>query len=116
MTAASNETCSLIVEKVINIIGGKWAFLVIAHLKDGPLRFNQLKRKISAISTQSLTVVLKHLEQNGLVLREAFPTVPVTVEYSLTEKGADFVRILEEMYNWGVKWEIIKPTVPDTEL
>lgn len=104
----------MIVEKAINIIGGKWAFLVIAHLKDGPLRFNQLKRKISAISTQSLTVVLKYLEQNGLVIREVFPTVPVTVEYSLTEKGADFVRILVEIYNWGVKWDILKSTVTDT--
>lgn len=34
MAATSNESCSLIVEKAINIIGGKWAFLVIAHLKD----------------------------------------------------------------------------------
>ncbi|MBB6214229.1 DNA-binding HxlR family transcriptional regulator [Anaerosolibacter carboniphilus] len=106
MSTTSGEVCSMIVENVINIIGGKWAFLVIAHLNDGPLRFNQLKRNISAISTQSLTVNLRNLEQNGMVLRKVFPTVPTTVEYSLTEKGKDFIRVLEEMYNWGKKWEV----------
>ncbi len=106
MSKASNETCSRITEQVINIIAGKWEFLAIAHLKHGPLRFNQLKRNINSISTQSLTVVLRKLEHTGVVLRKVFPTVPTTVEYSLTEKGKDFISVLEEMHRWGEKWNV----------
>lgn len=102
----SDQICNSIIEKVVGIIGGKWAFLIIGHLSYGPLRFNQLKKNISTVSTQSLTVILRQLEQNGIVIRKVFPTVPVTVEYSLSEKGQDFIRVLKEMYNWGQKWEI----------
>lgn len=53
----------------------------------------------------SLTKTLKHLEKSGMIYRHALPTVPVTVEYSLTDKGQDFQSILEEIRDWGQKWE-----------
>lgn len=89
---------------VLQILGAKWAFLVIAELSKGPKRFNQLHRDAAVIKTQSLTNVLRHLEQNGIVKRKVTPTVPVTVEYSLTEKGMDFQLALKEMDKWAVKW------------
>ncbi|AZN38780.1 winged helix-turn-helix transcriptional regulator [Paenibacillus albus] len=89
---------------VLQILGAKWAFLVIAELSKGPKRFNQLHRDLVVVKTQSLTDALRHLEQNGIVLRQVFPTVPVTVEYSLTEKGMDFQLSLQEMEKWAEKW------------
>lgn len=90
--------------EVIEIIGAKWSFLIIAELNKGPRRFQQLQRDLSVVRTQSLTNALRQLEKNGLVHREVFPTVPVTVEYSLTEKGADFQSALKEMENWAKRW------------
>lgn len=90
---------------VLQVLGAKWAFLVIAELSKGPKRFNRLHRDLAIVKTQSLTDALRHLEQNGIVLRQVFPTVPVTVEYSLTEKGMDFQMALKEMERWAVRWE-----------
>ncbi|MFD0681244.1 MULTISPECIES: winged helix-turn-helix transcriptional regulator [unclassified Paenibacillus] len=90
---------------VLQILGAKWAFLVIAELSKGPKRFKQLHRDLAIIKTQSLTDVLRHLEHNGIVLRKVFPTVPVSVEYSLTEKGMDFKTALKEMDKWAAKWD-----------
>jgi DNA-binding HxlR family transcriptional regulator len=86
------------------VLGGKWSFLVLAQLYIRPQRFNQLRRGLGDINTKSLTDTLRHLEQNEIIQRKVFPTVPVTVEYSLTEKGRDFQAVLLEMYNWGHKW------------
>ncbi|MDQ0112006.1 winged helix-turn-helix transcriptional regulator [Paenibacillus harenae] len=97
--------------EVLQILGAKWAFLVLEELLNGPQRFKQLQRKISIVKTQSLTDTLRHLENNGLVLREVFPTVPISVEYSLTEKGKDFQSALKEMETWVQKWGNSAPAV-----
>lgn len=89
----------------MRILGAKWAILIIAGLSDGPKRFKQLHRELAIVKTQSLTDALRHLEQNGIVRRQVFPTVPVTVEYSLTAKGTDFQTALREMDNWAARWE-----------
>lgn len=100
----SVQECISVIEEVLNVIGGKWSFLVITQLKQGPQRFNQLRRNISSISTQSLTVFLRQLEQHEIIRREVFPTLPVSVEYSLTEKGADYAILIEEIRRCGLKW------------
>ena len=89
---------------VLQILGAKWAFLIIAELSKGPKRFNQLNRDLAIVKTQSLSNALRHLEDSGIVLRQVFPTVPVTVEYSLTEKGMDFKTALQEMERWAARW------------
>ncbi len=99
------KICSNIYE-VLDIIGTKWAFVVIAELYKGPKRFNELKRKLANVKTQSLTNTLRHLEKNSVVRRQVFPTVPVTVEYSLTDKGSDFKSVLMEMNRWAVTWNL----------
>lgn len=104
MADTDKETPSSSICEVLLILGAKWAFLVLDELLKGPQRFNQLHRSISIVKPQSLTDTLRHLENNGLVLRNVFPTVPVTVEYSLTEKGSDFQAALKEMDKWVQKW------------
>ncbi|GGG53713.1 winged helix-turn-helix transcriptional regulator [Paenibacillus radicis (ex Gao et al. 2016)] len=90
--------------EVLQILGAKWALLVLEGLLKGPQRFNQLQRNLAIVKTQSLTDTLRHLEKNGLVHREVFVTVPVTVEYSLTDKGKEFQIALMEMEKWVQKW------------
>lgn len=109
-TAAGSSIC-----EVLQILGAKWAFLVLEALLNGPQRFNQLQRNVSIVKTQSLTDTLRHLEKNGLVLRTVFPTVPVTVEYSLTEKGSDFQAALKEMDKWVQKWGKPQPANESVE-
>lgn len=106
MSASSGQAadCISAIEEVMAVIGGKWSFLVISHLKIEPLRFNELKRRIAGISTQSLTVFLRQLEQQGIVRREVYPTVPVSVEYSLTAKGMDCAAVIEQIRQCGLAW------------
>jgi DNA-binding HxlR family transcriptional regulator len=92
------------VEKTLAVIGGKWAFLVLRELFCGTKRFGELQRKITGISPKALTDTLRHLEEQGVLERHAFATVPVTVEYSLTPKGEDLHQILKEMKLWAAKW------------
>lgn len=94
--------CSI--EKALTIIGGKWSFLILRELYHGPQRFSELRRKLGAVSPKSLTDALRHLEEHGVLSRRAFATVPVTVEYSVTEKGAAFHDVLKEMKKWGALW------------
>lgn len=58
--------------------------LILLALAHGPVRFNAIKRKVEGVSQKVLASTLKSLERNGLVKREAFATLPVTVEYSVT--------------------------------
>lgn len=99
-TAETPDICS-----VLQILGAKWSFLIIAELSKGPRRFQQLHRDLKIVRTQSLTDALRHLEKSGIVRREVFPTVPVTVEYSLTPKGLDFQSSLKEMEKWAARWK-----------
>lgn len=101
----NEEMCFQAIRRALQILGGKWSFLVLAQLYVRPQRFNQLRRQIDDISTKSLTDTLRHLERNEIIQRKVFPTVPVTVEYSLTEKGKEFQAVLFEMYQWGHKWD-----------
>lgn len=95
--------CKKMIEGVSNIFAGKWTFLLLGELHDGPRRFNQLNKAMN-ISTKSLTDTLKHLEKHGIIKRSAYATVPVTVEYSLTPKGKDFDQVLLYMNIWAEKW------------
>jgi DNA-binding HxlR family transcriptional regulator len=102
MGAEDNE-CSI--EKSLRVIGGKWAFLVVRELFfHGTKRFSELKSAINGISSKSLTETLRHLEENNMLSREVYATVPPTVEYQLTPKGEAFNGILHEMKKWGREW------------
>ncbi len=68
---------------------------------DGPIRFNELQRRVSGITQRMLTKQLRDLEAYGLVHREAYPEVPPRVEYSLTETGKTLKPILLNLRKWG---------------
>ncbi|WP_073154229.1 winged helix-turn-helix transcriptional regulator [Seinonella peptonophila] len=94
--------------EVVQIFQIKWANEIINELYKGTKRFKQLQRSLAVVRTQSLTNALRGLEQFGLIHRKVIPTVPTTVEYSLTEKGKDFQQVLAEMNQWVLKWRDMK--------
>ncbi len=102
------QTCSpaeCCVEKTLNVIGGKWSFLILKNLFNGKKRFGELKKLLPKCNSRSMTISLRSLEQNKIISRTVYPTVPVKVEYELTKKGEDLKNIIIAMYLWGDKWE-----------
>ena len=84
-------------------VGGKWTVMVVATLWQGPLRYNEIQRGVEGISQRMLTLALKGLEQDGLVERTIFPTVPPRVDYELTELGRSLIVPLHALYEWAVE-------------
>ncbi|MCW8355495.1 helix-turn-helix transcriptional regulator [Marinomonas pontica] len=80
-----------------------WTLLILGLLRNKVFRFNQIKREIEGISQKVLSQKLKQLERDGLVIRTAFATVPVTVEYRLTDLGHDFAQTIEQFAVWAEK-------------
>jgi DNA-binding HxlR family transcriptional regulator len=68
-------------------ITGRWGILAMVALHEGTLRFNALRRRVSGVSEKMLAQTLQALERDGFVHREAQPTIPPKVEYSLTPRG-----------------------------
>ena len=88
------------VNQILGRMGDKWTILVITMLAEQPRRFNELKRLIGGISQQMLTRTLRALEQDGMVTRTVYPTVPPQVEYALTELGTSLSERLQQLAYW----------------
>ncbi len=87
----------------LELLSGKWKILIImALVVKGRSRFMELARDIGTITPKMLSKELRDLEQNQLVSRTVQPTVPVTVEYALTDYGHTLRPVIEAMRDWGV--------------
>lgn len=84
-----------------SLISGKWAVLILLYLSDGPIRFNELLRKMPKMTHATLSVQLKTLEESGLVQRTQYEAIPPRVEYQLTEMGEKFRPVIAAMEAWG---------------
>lgn len=92
------------IRDVLDRLSDRWTVLVLNELADNETRrFSELRRRIADISPRMLAQTLRHLEQNGLVTRTAFPTVPPRVEYTLTPLGASFLEGVQAMIAWAVE-------------
>lgn len=100
----SEKTCSL--REVLDIIGGKWAMPIIYILSKGKMRFKELERTVEGINTRMLVKELKNMEANGIITREVFPTVPPTVEYTLTVKGEKLLPSIVSLHKWGQEFTV----------
>uniref|UniRef100_UPI0034E970DF winged helix-turn-helix transcriptional regulator n=1 Tax=Enterococcus faecium TaxID=1352 RepID=UPI0034E970DF len=81
---------------------GKWKAVILYHLKDEPKRYNELRKEMPAITEMTLSLQLKQLEKDGLVMRKVYgKKPPVKVVYSLTDFGKSLVPVLEAITKWG---------------
>jgi DNA-binding HxlR family transcriptional regulator len=86
---------------ILDRISNKWSMLILDRLQEETVRFNQLRRDVEGISQKVLSQTLKQLERDGLIRRQAFPTVPVTVEYSITELGRTLSDTVHVLTHWA---------------
>ncbi|MDQ1605804.1 MAG: hypothetical protein QOJ18_171 [Microbacteriaceae bacterium] len=82
---------------VLEHVTGRWGSLVLAALEDGPVRFNDLRRRVDGVSQKSLAQALQALERDGFVTRNQLTVFPLRVEYSLTPSGKDVSAKLLEL-------------------
>ena len=95
------------------LISGKWAVLILLYLEEGPIRFNELLRRMPKMTHATLSVQLKTLEEFGLIRRVQYEAIPPHVEYSLTEIGKKFHPVVAAMETCGN--EYIAQMQGDTE-
>ncbi len=96
----SRPTYDCPVELALDVIGGKWRAVILAHLKERPHHYGELRRKVTGISEKMFGQRLRELQETGLVVRtEVLPHV----EYSLTDEGRSRGPALQALYDWGVE-------------
>ena len=88
------------IEQGMRILGGKWTGSILWHLRDAPVRFNDLARMIRGASKKMIADRLRHLEAHGLITRTVRATAPVSVVYSLTEDGRTALATLDALRHW----------------
>ena len=101
----ADEFAACPVGEVFRRVGDKWSMLLVVLLGGRPYRYNELHRAIEGISQRMLTRTLRGLETDGLVRREVLPTVPPSVEYSLTPLGRTLLQPLSALADWAVRHE-----------
>ncbi|UVC14139.1 winged helix-turn-helix transcriptional regulator [Mesorhizobium onobrychidis] len=89
------------VEGTLRYIDGKWKGVVLYHLFEGTLRFNEIRRRIPNCTQRMLTNQLRELEADGLIARKIYPQVPPKVEYSLTPRGMSLEPVITALKTWG---------------
>jgi DNA-binding HxlR family transcriptional regulator len=84
-------------------IGGKYKGRILWYLKDGLMRYGELKNAVEGITPKMLTQTLKELEADELISRKVYPEGPPRVEYSLIENGQELIPFINHMRIWGEK-------------
>ena len=91
-------------QHAMEMIGGKWKLAILCSLGvDGPVRYNDLKRKIAGVSNTMLAKSMRELEDHVLVCRTEFMEVPIRVEYEITDKAKELGPILAQLAQWALK-------------
>ena len=85
----------------LEVIQGKWRIPIVISLTYGNKRFGEIQRDIPDISPKMLSQELKALEENRIITRTLYDSMPVTVEYALTPLGQSMQKLLHELVKWG---------------
>lgn len=100
----SAKFCDTGYSYTLSLISGKYKMVILYCLMEyQPVRFNEMKRYLGKISDKTLSQNLKELESDGLVSRVVYPNIPPKVEYSLTERGASLMGVLDQLCVWGTE-------------
>ena len=106
----TNDSCDNNVEckgvfDAWKLLGKRWSLLILKNLNSKEsIRFNELKRLISGISSTVLADRLLELEREGLVTKKIYPEIPPRVEYSLTSRAKELGIVLNSLGNWVRRW------------
>ncbi len=114
MLVPDNDECCP-VEYTIGVVGGKYKPLLLWHLQNGALRFNELRKLVPKATAKMLTQHLRELEADGIVKRQIFPVIPPKVEYSLTKLGKSVMPVMQAMCDWGLKHRHRKKSVNEVK-
>lgn len=86
----------------LSLISGKYKMTILYCLMEyEPVRFNQMRRYLKNVSDKTLSINLKELEKDNLIIRNEYPQIPPKVEYSLSERGKSLMKVLDLMCEWG---------------
>ncbi|WP_251096356.1 helix-turn-helix domain-containing protein [Streptomyces sp. Caat 7-52] len=97
--AVQVEACP--VTEVLDHVAGKWSIGILIAAAHGPIRFTEIERAIKGISRRMLTLNLRRLERDGLLVRTVYPTVPPRVEYELTPMARELYTSLTGLVDWA---------------
>ena len=92
------------VKATIDVIRGRWKPSILWELSSGTKRFSQLQSALPRITAQALTVQLRQLEADGVVVRTVYPEIPTRVEYSLSEQGRALSLVMDQLQAWGTRY------------
>jgi DNA-binding HxlR family transcriptional regulator len=84
-------------------IGDKWTILLLMAIGDRRMRFGELHRAITGVSQRMLTVTLRNLEHDGILIRTVYPTIPPRVEYELSDRGRSLKLALVPIAKWALE-------------
>ncbi len=101
MSKENKFKCHGAVQATLAVIGGKWKPLILWHLLEKKMRFNELQKSLSSISQKMLASELRSLEEDGIVHREVYRQVPPKVEYWITAYGESLKPVLIQLAEWG---------------
>ncbi|WP_126642667.1 winged helix-turn-helix transcriptional regulator [Embleya hyalina] len=105
VTEAAEVTQACRVLDVLNRVAGKWSISVLMEVRNGPVRFTELERAIHGISRRMLTLTLRSLERDGLLIRTVHPSVPPKVEYEATVMARELFEYLSGLTAWAERHE-----------
>ena len=87
----------------MGMIGGKWKTVILFHLRNGKLRYNELRKEMPTVTERTLSLQLKTLEEDGIISRKVYTSKPpLKVEYSLTDFGKTLSPLIQSIAEWGV--------------
>lgn len=86
----------------MDLVGGKWKAVMLYHLKGDSKRYNELRKEMPGVTERTLSLQLKQLEEDGLILRQVYgEKPPIKVVYSLTDFGKSCIPVLDAITGWG---------------
>ncbi len=90
----------------MRLLGGKWKGSILWHLKDGPVRFNDLARQLGGASKKMVNQRLKEMEEMGLLERRVLSTRPIAVAYAITDFGRSALDVLDQLRIWAENQDV----------
>ena len=99
-------------QRVVILLGRRWALPVLAALQGDPLRHHELRRIVGGVSDKVLVETLRALGEAHLVTRTVYPEVPLRVEYALTDAAQALCESLEVLNDWAATYWLAEARRP----